>query len=472
MLRKINRLILISCYLSSLPQPMDDKETLQQLEKEAQRLATELKRQQQELWQLRQQIQQLRPVEQIPASKPLPSATSLRQVSLENLIGLRFIHLVGIVVLVIGLSLGVKYAIDKNLISEGMRIALAYAAGGILLLLSVQLKKGYAGFSAILFSGAMASIYFTTYAAFVYYHLVSFTVAFIIMIGLTIFTTYQAIVYNRQEISLLGLVGAYGIPFLISPNRGHAELLFLYISIINAGVVFLCVKKPWVFVGRSAQTITWVLFIGWAALQNDAGLKSYGLIYMALFFFSFFINALSGKLFRKEAISINATYQLVSNNIAIYIAALFVFGYTFANSTIAIITILFSLFALLQMLLFTVWKEQRAQLFLGYYGLLLFVVFIGFQWNGIIVTLLWLLTAVVLFIAGVRLKSIAMRLSAMALIGVTLLKLVVFDSLRFSTLQKVIAYILLGVLLLIVSFFYQKTSTRAGGGPTPQEGID
>jgi uncharacterized membrane protein len=40
--------------------------------------------------------------------------------------------------------------------------------------------------------------------------------------------------------------------------------------------------------------------------------------------------------------------------------------------------------------------------------------------------------------------------------GVTLLKLVVLDSLTFSTIQKVIAYLVLGVLLLLVSYFYQK----------------
>ena len=40
--------------------------------------------------------------------------------SLENFIGLKVIHIIGIIVLVTGLSIGVKYAIDKNLISEGM----------------------------------------------------------------------------------------------------------------------------------------------------------------------------------------------------------------------------------------------------------------------------------------------------------------------------------------------------------------
>lgn len=439
---------------------MEEKEQVKKLEAELERLEAQLSQQQQELWQLRQQLRTMNPAlseKANPASPWVqPSLFSFQTSSLENIIGLRLIHLIGIVVLVIGLSLGVKYAIDKNLVSEGMRIILAYMAGAVLFFFSVRLKKAYAGFSAILFSGAMASLYFTTYGALVYYQFLSYTAAFIIMIVLTIFTTYQALRYNRQEIALLGLVGAYGIPFLISRNNENPEMLFLYITIINIGVVFISAKRPWFWVGRSAQAISWLLFIGWAAWQNDERLKTYGLIYMFLFFAVFAFNAVSPKLFRKEALSLNATYQLLTNNIAFYLAALFVFGYSFADSTVALISLLFASFGALQAVALYYWKERRSTQWISYYALSLFVLFIGFQWKGITVTLLWLLTAVVVFIAGVKLKSNLARMAAITLMGATLLKLVALDSLTFTTLQKVIAYLVLGVLLLLISYFYQK----------------
>ena len=447
---------------------MNEADQIKKFEKELERLSTQLTEQQIEVGQLRQQLKNFSSnTEQANQPAVLSPFDALRHSSLENLIGLRLIHLIGIVVLVIGLSLGVKYAIDKNLISEGLRIILAYASGAVLFLLSARLKKDYTGFSAILFSGAMASIYFTTYGAFVYYHFLSYTVAFALMIFLTVFTAYQALVYNRQEIALLGLVGAYGIPFLISPNTGHPEMLFMYISIINCGVIFLCAKKSWATVGRAAQIISWLLFVGWAVWQNDEKLKTYGLFFMFLFFVLFTTNALSAKLFRKDQLSLTAAYQLLANNIAFYIAALFVFGYSFADSTVALISLLFSVFAAIQAGLFSFWKERTATHLFAYYALVLFIVFVGFQWSGITVTLLWLLTAVVVFSAGVRLKSTPARMSAITLIGATLLKLVALDSITFSTLQKVIAYLVLGVLLLLVSFFYQKTSTSKRPPQTP-----
>lgn len=442
---------------------MRDPEQIKKLEEELNRLSEQLADQQQTIQRLQRQLQGLSGAESPAPAPASPLRVSLPHSSLENLIGLRLIHLIGIIVLVIGLSLGVKYAIDANLISEELRILAAYLAGGLLLFFSFRLRQLYPGFSAILFSGAMASVYFTTYAAFVYYNLLSFTLTFVLMVLFTFYTAFEAIRYDRQEIALLGLVGAYGIPFLISPNRGQAELLFLYMAIINAGILVLSIKKAWVLMGRVAQSITWIIFIGWLLVQESVQQKGTGLLYMSVFFFLFFLNAVSPKLVRKERLGKAHGYQLLLNNAALFTSAFYVFGYSFRAASIAAVALFLSLFAAGQMLLFYAWKEERTRNLMGYYALALFVIFIGFQWNGIVVTLLWLLTAVVLFVTGVRFKSIPLRLASIALMGATLLKLVALDSLRFSTLQKVIAYLVLGVLLLLVSYFYQRFKQQLFG---------
>src|SRR6187200_1811313 len=236
---------------------MNNEDTIESLRAEVDRLYKQLEHNYNELKLLYRKIEQLenRNRNISSSSSQLAPKKIVENWHLENFIGLKLIHLVGIVILVIGLSIGVKYAIDKNLISEGMRIVLAYTAGVVLYGLSVWLKRNYKSFSAILFSGAMASVYFTTYAAFVYYQLFSFATAFVFMIVLTVYTVYEAIRYNRQEIALLGLVGAYAIPFLISQNNDKAQLFFLYITLINIGIVFLSIKKNWKHVGYVAQAI-------------------------------------------------------------------------------------------------------------------------------------------------------------------------------------------------------------------------
>ena len=89
-------------------------------------------------------------------------------------------------------------------------------------------------------------------------------------------------------------------------------------------------------------------------------------------------------------------------------------------------------------------------------SLSLFIFFVALNWDGFTVTFLWLLTAVIIFVWGFRVRSVQARMTAMVLIGLTLGKLLVVDSSQFTAIQKVIAYLVLGVLLLVVSFFYQK----------------
>ncbi|HEU4471851.1 MAG TPA: DUF2339 domain-containing protein, partial [Flavisolibacter sp.] len=255
---------------------MKEDERINLLQQELEDLQRRLAQQQHEVERMKRQLGNLAGQKQEVHGVAPGDASSW---SLENFIGLRLIHFIGIIVLVVGLSIGVKYAIDRNLISEGLRIGLAYGAGAILYGLSLRLRNKYVLFSAILFSGGMASVYFTTYAAHVYYSIFSFAFAFILMVLLTVYTVYEAMRYSRQEIALLGLVGAYGIPFLISANSDRPELFFIYISLINLGVAFLFIKRSWRQVNWAAQLLTWVLFIGWASMGQTAGTKEQGIFF-------------------------------------------------------------------------------------------------------------------------------------------------------------------------------------------------
>jgi len=445
---------------------MQDNEIIRQLQMELQQLQQQIDRQQAKIDELQQRLQQ---ISGEPHARPVVKPTASLQVpqdTLENFIGLRLIHLVGIIVLVIGLSIGVKYAFDKQLISEASRIILAYLAGVILYLLSLRLKKNYIVFSSILFSGAMASLYFTTYGAYVYYHMFSSTAAFVIMMLLTVFTAVQALSYNRKEIALLGLVGAYGIPFLISKNADKADLFFIYILIINSAVAYLCIKKNWKIVGRIAQLLTSLIFLGWAAMRYTVNDKSIAVTFMMLFFLLFSIVVFAPKWWKKESFSRLDSYQQLWNNVFLYIAALLVWAPHMASHSLAAVTGIFALFAALQTgAYYTFFAEElylRKLHFVLSFALL--IIFIAFEWDGLKVTLLWLLLSLLVFSWGIWLKSVSLRMAAISLMGLTLLKLLVLDSMRFSTVQKLISYLVLGVLLLVVSFFYQKFKQKLFDG--------
>jgi uncharacterized membrane protein len=446
---------------------METDQQIKKLQERIDRLSQDINSFQQELWLLQNQLDSLRTGQQqiVPGEMnhkrtipPQDSLPGFNQAGLENYIGLRFMHIAGIVVLVIGLSIGVKYAIDKQLISEGLRIILAYLAGLALFILSLRLKKKYQFFSAILFSGSMASIYFTTYAAFVYYHFFPVIAAFAIMTALTIYTVITAISYNRQEIAILGMIGAYGIPFLISANAERIDLFFSYILLINIGVVFISFRRSWSLMQYLALLITWILFIGWSFMRYEPSAKLMGVVFMSAYYILFFVSAIASRISRSVPLLPKEIQQVIINNTALYIAAVLVFGNGGFAINLAATTGFISLFSGLLALSIAVMfpAEIILQRMLAWQFIILLVMFIGFEWDGLRVTLLWIAVAVILFLWGIYNKKAWPRLASITLMGLTLGKLIIFDSARYSTVQKIISFLVIGVLLLLFSFYYQK----------------
>src|SRR5215471_19751263 len=99
---------------------MPSPEEIENLQRQVNELSEQLKQSQEKLFQLQQQLNSFDQKDTQNAhssSQPASSVKHAHHNTLENFIGLRVIHLVGIVVLLIGISIGVKYAIDKNLIT-------------------------------------------------------------------------------------------------------------------------------------------------------------------------------------------------------------------------------------------------------------------------------------------------------------------------------------------------------------------
>lgn len=71
-------------------------------------------------------------------------------------------------------------------------------------------------------------------------------------------------------------------------------------------------------------------------------------------------------------------------------------------------------------------------------------------------TILWGLYSFAIMIMGMKKKNRIMRILALVMFSVTLLKLFLFDIKNISEAGKIVAFISLGVLLLVVSFMYQK----------------
>lgn len=178
----------------------------------------------------------------------------------EKFIGENLIMKLGVLIVLIGVAIGGKYALEHQLLSPTMRIIIGTLFGAALQGVAIKLKKEYKKLSAVLASGAMATLYFMTYFAYDFYGLIPMPVAFVLMTLITVATVWQACTYDMEVIAIIGLVAAYVIPFMLSTGEGSPWALFSYISIINAGVMFISVKRYWRILFVSAYVSSWFIY--------------------------------------------------------------------------------------------------------------------------------------------------------------------------------------------------------------------
>ncbi len=335
----------------------------------------------------------------IPVIKPAKKST----VS-EKYIGENLISKIGIAVLVIGVGIGAKYSIDHDLISPLTRILLGYAVGIGLAFFGIRLRKTYEDFSAVLVSGAIAIMYFITYAAFSFYGLMPQWVAFTLMVLFTGLTVYAAFLYDRQVIAHMGLVGAYGIPFLLGRETSDFTFLFAYMAIINMGILSIAVLKYWKSLYYSAFILTWLIFGMWYFIDYEP-LMHRGIFwaFATIFFTTFYLIFIAYKLKHKEKFQYEDILLILSNSFVFYALGyaalnnffeakmylgLFTLGNAFIHASVSIIVYRQKLY------------DRNLFYLIAGLALIFITIAIPVQLDGNWVTLLWAGEAALLFWIG------------------------------------------------------------------------
>ena len=353
----------------------------------------------------KQRMKQERSGEALLPGNKLPKEKS----DLEKFIGENLINKIGIAITVIGVAIGAKYAIDHELISPLTRIVLGYLVGLGLLGFAIKLKMKYENFSAVLLSGAMAIMYFITYSAYTFYDLIPQGPAFVLMVIFTAFTVLAAIIYNRQVIAHIGLVGAYAVPFLLSEDSGKVEILFSYMAIINTGILAIAFKKYWKPLYYSSFGLTWLMYFVWYASKYQTN-EHFGLAltFLSLFFGTFYLVFLAYKLLQKEKFDIDDIILLLTNSFIFYgLGYAILDNHTTGEQLLGLFTLCNAVVHFMVSVVIYRQKLADRNLFYLVSGLVLVFVTIAIpvQLDGRWVTLLWACEAALLYWIG-RTKNV------------------------------------------------------------------
>jgi hypothetical protein len=320
--------------------------------------------------------------------------------ALEKFIGENLINKIGILITIIGVGIGAKYSIENNLISPVTRILLGYAAGIALFGVGYRLKTNYHNFSSVLVSGSITILYFITYFAYSAYELIPGSIAFVLMILLNALSIGMALRYNQQIVALLGLVGAYATPFLLSNDSGNIPAFFTYITLIDVAILIIALRKTWRWVYISSFAVTWLIYITWllgSYSTNDSALLA--LVFALVFYLIFLVTFVFPHLISNESMQGRAVIPVLLNSLFFFGA-----GYTIITAETTdliwpgVFTLLLSAFHLAMMyaLQRSLPLAQVAIRLMGGLGLLFFTLFFPIVFDTHWITVFWASEALLL----------------------------------------------------------------------------
>ncbi len=184
-------------------------------------------------------------------------------VSMEYSIASTWLLRIGIVILVMAIGFFLKYSIDRDMIGPMGRVGLSVLAGVAMLAGGMRmLGRKYHAFGQGLIGGGIATLYFSVFAAFHFYGMIDMLAAFALMIFITVSAGGMAIRFHSMLVAILGILGGYGTPIMLSTGVVNFVGLFSYMALLGCGVLGIGYKKNWHLLTYLAFVCTYGLFFG------------------------------------------------------------------------------------------------------------------------------------------------------------------------------------------------------------------
>jgi uncharacterized membrane protein len=211
------------------------------------------------------------PVEVPPAERVTPAAPKpvLPHINWEQFMGVKLFAWIGGFALFLGVTFFVKYAFDNNLIPPEVRVGSGFLAGLGLIVGGILLKrKDYAVTAQTLCATGVVILYSATYACGEkVFHFSFFTQAhtFLLMAFITLAAFMLAVRLEAQVVAVLGMLGGFLTPILLSRGVDNATALFLYIALLDAGLVAVALHRRWPYLVALGALGTMLTQLGWVA---------------------------------------------------------------------------------------------------------------------------------------------------------------------------------------------------------------
>ena len=350
-------------------------------------------------------------------------------VSVEYAVASQWLLRIGVLLLVVGIGFFLKYSIEHQYLSETARVGLAAATGLGLLIGGVRMLGGkFQLLGHGLMGAGLSALYFSVFAAAAFYKLIPAEAAFGLMSAVTALAGGLAIRFRTKLVAVLGVLGGYGTPIMLSTGAVNFFGLYGYMTVLGVGVLWVCSRKQWPLLNYLAFICNWLLTL---ASLNDFKPEYFNEVmpFLAVFFV----------LFSTMVFIFNLRNQTKSNLldvIVLFLNAAIFFGIsygvieqTYSSKWVAAVTLSLTAFYTAHVYYCLAKKVLDRELMLTFTGLAAFFLTVTIplllsrEW----ITVSWSVQALILLWIALKLDSKFLRHAAYVVYALVLFRFGILD---------------------------------------------
>lgn len=339
-----------------------------------------------------------------PKAKPIKEKTSS---NLEFTIGGTWLNRLGAVAVILALSYFLKYSFDNHWIGPTGRIIMGIVTGLALLGTGEKLRKKYFVYSQGLIGAGNLALFFSVYAGYSFYSLISPTTAFVFLVIVMANAVITAVRHDSIPIGVLGILGGYATPFLIGSRDPSPWILFSYLLVLTGGILGVSIYKRWNLFRLISFVLNQLIIAFWMFSTYRDEFFTPTLLFTILNFLSYLAIATGYKLKTRENVNEAEIGLIGINALAYFWWSRELLMQTFLHEYMGFYALFLAvIYILLGRLAFTIHKEDKKQVYtLFAISIVLITIAIPLQLSDKYIPFGWLLEAASLFLLANRLKN-------------------------------------------------------------------
>ncbi len=202
----------------------------------------------------------------VPYTPPPVEPSWLSTIDWEQFMGVKLFAWLGGIALALGVVYFIKYSLDQGWIPDSVRVAMGFVFGAGLIVGGLKIfRKAYAVLAQSLMATGILSLYAVTFSCGAsHYNFLGSGAMALLMSLITATAFILAVRLEAQVIAILGILGGFLTPILLSTGVDNPGGLFGYLTLLDIGLVAVALHRSWFYLVPLGATGTVIMMVGWA----------------------------------------------------------------------------------------------------------------------------------------------------------------------------------------------------------------